>query len=659
MTTKPTHATKPSDRIHARDGGIGRSPTEEAIIEYLDEQAASANPAASPSGEVAAPSPVEPLDDAPGPIREPDRYQEAIASRFAAGESLASLADDYDLRGDLVQRAIRVTLAYLFDQHVKLTALPEQAPRPHPDRCKCDGLYVGGICTRCGLPWSPEQAPQAEATPPEPTPCANCGNPGKAHCPGGPRRLYSYYDGLYCDDCMPAKREAREHPEPPDDVIRAAEGVTLEPGEYEVVEIAARDEDPGLTIGQRFTLRYSLEPLSRTGEHIWGTRHTLLTAVRRVAPESAAKPPAGLYVPKPGERVQIVETNPRWPSASLRVGDVVVVGIGTQPGLDDRTGWLALWPMDGGAAICRVVPAPLTEPEPVPAEPRDDFQIIHTALHDDEGLTFAGPALERIRKERDELSSKVSELELTVYRRDRELEDARGEWRKQETRLVESNAELRSKVSELESENAELSRKNIDLFDEKEKTRATLTATEAKLAEAGKARRAPAELFGMVHEPDTGPTWPANWEALLDRDRELSTRDAELARVRGELAAPPFAAYDWALGELTRHMANELHESAYVSAIACVAAVRVKLGVPAETPAVAAPAVVQREIMVGSTWADTQGIYADGEVTSYNPQLPDTIRITGASSWSEPVFRCRWRHVSDPPTKESAGKRKS
>lgn len=58
-------------------------------------------------------------------------------------------------------------------------------------------------------------------------------------------------------------------------VIRAAEGVVLEPGEYEVVEIATRDEDPGLTVGQRFTLRPRLEPLTRVGESIWGTRHTL------------------------------------------------------------------------------------------------------------------------------------------------------------------------------------------------------------------------------------------------------------------------------------------------------------------------------------------------------------------------------------------------
>lgn len=64
-----------------------------------------------------------------------------------------------------------------------------------------------------------------------------------------------------------------------------------------------------------------------------------------------------LYVPRIGERVRIVEINPKWPTR-FRVGDIVTACVGTQPGLDTRAGWLALWPSDGGAAICRVVPAP-------------------------------------------------------------------------------------------------------------------------------------------------------------------------------------------------------------------------------------------------------------------------------------------------------------
>lgn len=71
MTTNPTpadHATKPSERILARARIIACWPLNEtppdkytlrALLEHIDEQAASANPAAPPSGEVAAPSPVE------------------------------------------------------------------------------------------------------------------------------------------------------------------------------------------------------------------------------------------------------------------------------------------------------------------------------------------------------------------------------------------------------------------------------------------------------------------------------------------------------------------------------------------------------------------------------------------------------------------------
>lgn len=69
------------------------------------------------------------LDDAPGPVRVPDPTQEIMASRYAAGETMADLRRDYNVSYDAVPVAIRVTLAYLFDQYEKLTKEPEQAPQ--------------------------------------------------------------------------------------------------------------------------------------------------------------------------------------------------------------------------------------------------------------------------------------------------------------------------------------------------------------------------------------------------------------------------------------------------------------------------------------------------------------------------------------------------
>lgn len=50
-------------------------------------------------------------------------------------------------------------------------------------------------------------------------------------------------------------------------------------------------------------------------------------------------------------------------------------------------------------------------------------------------------------------------------------------------------------------------------------------------AEAKRAQLTLAELYGMTHEPSMGPTWPANWDALLDRVRES---EATVARLTAE-----------------------------------------------------------------------------------------------------------------------------
>lgn len=112
----------------------------------------------------------------------------------------------------------------------------------------------------------PEQAPQAEATPAE-----------SELTPDDLRRIDAARDRVMSF--------ARSH-DPPDDVIRAAEGVTLEPGEY--VPESRYAAEPPVEITEPVTAR----PCNWGSGWCWQFPNYLVRAVRRVAPESAAKPPA-------------------------------------------------------------------------------------------------------------------------------------------------------------------------------------------------------------------------------------------------------------------------------------------------------------------------------------------------------------------------------
>lgn len=247
------------DFVFARDGGMGRSPTEEAIIDYIDR-----------SEEVAPPSPAV-------------EREIVVGSTWAncdGGHVIVTGIDDYGVRyswvsdgerGERTPRLFRERWSHVSDPQ------PASPDARRKDLCTCghrrEGHVIDGYCLAC-----PNCAGFTDVNAPDPT------DPG---------------------------------------VIRAAEGVVLEPGEYEVVEIAARDEDPGLTVGQRFALKYRLEPLTRVGESIWGTRHTLLTAVRRVqeqAPQAAFSrddtiaADCGAFIPAPQAEAATGERADHCPS---------------------------------------------------------------------------------------------------------------------------------------------------------------------------------------------------------------------------------------------------------------------------------------------------------------------------------------------------------
>lgn len=158
-------------------------------------------------------------------------------------------------------------------------------PQPEPtieceeDAASCDCSYHENVrrAEESHRDPQPERAPKPAIWCPKhqcALPCKWCANSGISN---------------FRDTTPEEKRQA----EVDSGIIRAAEGVTLEPGEYEVVEIASYDESPALSIGDRFTLSEPLTCPKHGGLGLDGTEIdwvvenakqelTEVTAVRRV-----------------------------------------------------------------------------------------------------------------------------------------------------------------------------------------------------------------------------------------------------------------------------------------------------------------------------------------------------------------------------------------
>lgn len=520
------------------------------------------------------------------------------------------------------------------------------APSPvEPKRCStvwCNrGEHAGAGCSS-----EPDQAPQAERFgPPDGVFASESGDAPQAEAtPPEPTRdqeaIASRYasgeglDRLAGDYALPPAnvhaairvtlahlralgRQSGVNMPLPDGVMLAAKGA-LEPGEYDVVDIHPDDNYHPLRVGDRFSLESQQLPLWRPTGSYWqistyddDAKHaesTWVTAVRRVAPESAAKPPAELYVPAPGERVRVVEIAPN-DEAFVEVGKAYESSVSTcawreSPHVPPQyRGYICLHHDNSlPGTWCRVVPAPLTEPEPVP---ESDDEAIGAARHYkarglldvsadigpdamaqmDRIIESMGPDLARLMperlpahwealtKERDELRSKVSELEAKTLNLDSGL------------------SKLKEQYDGACEANARLTRAWHDI-------RSTLTATGAKL----EARDAELEslqdaIKGAIMEADQRDAELAKLNGDCNELRSglhmhevhAKLQEAELARVRRELAE---ALRDYDSGDIGGK--NLSFRVAIIAGSIPVA--------PTETPSVAAPAVVQREIVVGSTW---------------------------------------------------------
>ena len=91
----------------------------------------------------------------------------------------------------------------------------------------------------------------------------------------------------HAEHCMKANGEIILRRKPDPTIIHAAEGVVLEPGEYEIVKLDPDDAFPAHSVGQRFVID---EPLPCVDDDSWvignGAQLTEVSAVRRVEPRA-------------------------------------------------------------------------------------------------------------------------------------------------------------------------------------------------------------------------------------------------------------------------------------------------------------------------------------------------------------------------------------
>ena len=198
--------------------------------------------------------------------REPEAAQEA-AERYRS--TYASQALSADTRG----------IAEAFLAGVAWAEIERATPEAKP-------LYVPLVLTL----WLTKQVAQQEA---DSLHCMFCGKGypvewETGYRPDGTGKLVG--SGV-CERCrvrlkafVPVEHRGPAPPESP--IIRAAEGVTLEPGEYEVVELSIQDAHPAHASGDRFKVAVR-EPVHGIPGY-WRAgapgAFSLVTAVRRVSP---------------------------------------------------------------------------------------------------------------------------------------------------------------------------------------------------------------------------------------------------------------------------------------------------------------------------------------------------------------------------------------
>lgn len=65
----------------------------------------------------------------PRPVLKPNRVEEEIASRYAAGDTIGDLALDYEISNERAERAVRKTMLFLF-AWARATAPTPTTPPP-------------------------------------------------------------------------------------------------------------------------------------------------------------------------------------------------------------------------------------------------------------------------------------------------------------------------------------------------------------------------------------------------------------------------------------------------------------------------------------------------------------------------------------------------
>lgn len=529
------------DFVFARDGGMGRSPTEEAIIDYVDR-----------SEEVATPSPaMERETDSMWFYAEASDAEDWNGPHDTEVDAIAEARADYAGERDdfWVDEALPVDWQKVFGSFADADRVLEDLADYIGDNEHVEDPEPEFATSKAEAQAALEAWFAAHV---EMRPYYQCVGKPKGYLVSDPQPAspdaQPLEAPLSADDLarIDAARDrvmafAKSHDDP--GVIRAAEGKTLEPGQYEVVEIAAIDTSPQFETGE--ILRVSREARAvecRDIDNIdrqWAwpigsnaPLTTWVTVVRRVqeqAPRAEAAT-GDLYVPKRREQCRVVAVHP-IDAQRVSIGDVLTCCYEADSKSGGATGSFAGYVLvyDVKKIIgvwCRV--EPVTDPI-APATPRSEsashahwVQVADTRLGQIRGLNKqldgTRNELHRASIGRSEALAKAAEQSSRITHLEASLETARFELSNGIEVMNARQAHDRARIAELKTELSQVARD-----------------------EDGRFVRQAAWNAACCFEESANKRMATDKEKLYELDAQLSTRTAELEaapqwiRARGSL----------------------------------------------------------------------------------------------------------------------------
>lgn len=216
-----------------------------------------------------------------------------------------------------------------------------------------------------------------------------------------------------------------------------------------------------------------------------------------------------------------------------------------------------------------------TEASRAPASPPAEDKPVFEMPEWSKALREMSEATLAVQRERDEAQAELTETQTLLINATNQLDEAQAELTRVRTEVQQLYAafgpqnianprEARQHVENLRQEGSEdaltsLARELADANGELTRVK----AENARLREDDAAQRKLAAVLGMENIPDTGPTWPASWDALIARVTQLIESERESATLREALEVTAVVAREQVAGlksELVSMQAGSLRD---------------------------------------------------------------------------------------------------